>query len=303
MDKAHQVITSGMFGGNERVQWLLLPHSFPALSAKEFGSSKTLFDSVSKRFSLADQFRNGAVQQSFSEFSNSIRPLRMEATALQTPFPNLDVHLIAPKSQKCPYGEKVMDVIDSNSKFLSVLLNAKNLEGVWNRATSLEESVVGGYHMDEKFMFLFGRPPLEDAKSLFGIPENFERYKPSKNRDPALLSREDVAVAVAAYPEQIEKSYEHLQYFLRAGRVEKRLAVCYISNQFDEAARAKLYSNKPSDVYILTQPRFSHTLLTHAREVLKGISEMQRGEAISFLKSIKPPVQSGSAESVLPGPY
>jgi hypothetical protein len=198
------------------VQWFMLNGTKPALSASNFGSSRSLYDAVNRRFALMDQFHSASAQGELGRFAQSLRPAHVEASRVILPsVSGRELYVMAPKGHKQEAEERLAAII-KKSPAVQELLRSPDLVQSWAGAATVEGSVVGGYDLRKGFMFALSRPALEDMKSLFGVHENFGRYKPRPERDPAFFSRKNIGMAVVQFPEQIEKAFQHLQYFKRA---------------------------------------------------------------------------------------
>lgn len=232
----------------DAIQWLMLRGTKPALQQKDFGPSEELYRAVTSRFSLMDQFRHGVVQRVFFEFGKSVRPNHIEASRVNlSDLSSRDLYIVSRKGHKTEAADKVVQIARENPEFAH-LLSVPDLSEVWRKAQTPDDSIVGGFDMKDKFMFFLARPPLEDAKSLFAIPENPGRLQPRPERDPAFISHGNRGVAIVQYPEQIEKAHQYLKYFQRAAsNGVQREAVCLVmgnvvkTDSLTDDARIALY--------------------------------------------------------------
>lgn len=256
---------------SDRVQWLLLPGTIPALTAENFGPSLKLYNAVSHRFALRDQFHQGAGQMLLGGFADRIRRDRIEASPVLLPsYPDKSIFVLAPKGHKQEASARLQGII-KNSPALHDLLKAPDLMTAWLSAKTPEGRVVGGYDVDHHFMFVVGRPVVEDAKALFGVPENFGRYKARPERDPAFLSSHQRGVAVVQYPQQIEKARQHLMYYMQAGAGSAdRQAYCLIDADVARRDPAKMFGLKESGIKLLYHTDADKkTILQTAQDVIK----------------------------------
>lgn len=258
----------------DSIQWLMLPGTEPGLKQGDFGPSKRLYSAVTKRFSLKAQFSDGVIQKAFEDFAASIRPRQVEATSVSVA-KHHDMFVITGRGHKTEAASQLCRIIKEAPE-VSRLLSAPDLSSVWQRAVSVEDSIVGGFDMKNNSMFFFARPPLEEAKSLFGISENHGRYKPRPERDPAFFSQGNIGVSVVQYPEQIDKAYQHLQYFLRAGWNETRQGFCCVSqdlyDSLDDSTKKQLMEKKPFNVTLLRESRQWGGPLNSGQRHLRNLS-------------------------------
>lgn len=222
------------------IQWLLLRGTQPALRQEDFGPSKSLFGAVNSRFSLRDQFRGGEVQKRFDAFARAVRGQRIEATSVELRgSQNYNpLYVVAPKHHRSEVAEQVLGIAKAN-KAVTRLMTSPNLMAAWNNAQKLNERIVGGVSMDpeKNFMFFLARPALEQAKSLFGIPESSGRYRPRPERDPFFYSFGNLAATVVEYPEQLSKAFQHSQYFMMASAAKPRV-FAFVSQRAEQSEGA-----------------------------------------------------------------